>query len=282
MVDMGFFVDCEHHPFNNDATGFDFVNAWWMADHSRIAYVKSTEIAFDELKQAGYKDVHYLSDDKTGTKVYITWNDDHIVISFTGTEPSNGSKDYLTDINFIPTKSGQGGVVHTGFKTAFESVWDKVTAVLKTLGNKPIWITGHSLGGALAVLAASRIDAKACYTFGAPRVGSKEFNASIKTPIYHVAKNNDIVTRVPTPPLFRHAGMVYFITNDQSVLVNPGVVRRTKERMGGSEIKILWLLIKILILKAPLDFVLSYLHGHSPYNYSVFMWNNIDNQGDVS
>ena len=42
MVDMGFFVDCEHHPFNNDATGFDFVNAWWMADHSRIAYVKST------------------------------------------------------------------------------------------------------------------------------------------------------------------------------------------------------------------------------------------------
>jgi len=277
MEDMGFFVNHEHHPFDAFEDKFSATNAWWMADHSRLAYVKDQEHVILELADAGFEDVEFIWDKKSGTKVYVTWNNVYTVISFTGTEPENGASDYLTDLNLIPKKSGQGGVVHSGFKKAFETVWDKVNDIL----HRPdvpstVWITGHSLGGALATLAASRIAARGCYTFGSPRVGSKSFNKTIETSIYRVAKNNDIVTRVPTPPVYIHNGDMYFVTDDQRVLENPRWITMFRERLGGNELAMLLLLIKIVVLRSPIDFILSYFHGHSPYNYSVFMWNNIE------
>lgn len=277
MPEMGFFVDRELAPFDNEATEFCFNNAWWMADHSRLAYIRDQKRVTKILKDAGYPNVRFIWNDDTGTKVYVAWNDDQAVISFTGTEPDGGSADFLTDLDFIPVKSGQGGVTHGGFKKAFDSIWDELSELIGELIEKSIWITGHSLGGALAVHTASRILAKGCYTFGSPRVGSKKFNKSILTPIYRVVKNNDIVTRIPTPPVYWHHGDTYFITDKQQVLVNPTQFKMLRERLGGSGWRIALLLVKVVVLKSKIDFILGYLHGHSPYNYSVFMWNNLDN-----
>ena len=277
MIKMQFFVDRDKAPFNNDATDFDATNAWWMIDHSRLAYVPDKKYVRKVLKEAGYSDVKFIWNNETGTKVYVTWNDERVIVSFTGTELKNGPDDVLTDLDFLPTESGQGGVVHEGFKRAFDSVWKELETLLEDFNDKSIWITGHSLGGALAVHAASRLMADGCYTYGAPRVGSKSFNKSIMTPIYRVAKYNDIVTRVPTPPIYVHPKDLYFITNEEKLLKNPTWFRMLYERLGGSEIKIVWLLFKLFVLKSEMSFILSYLHGHSPYNYSVYMWNNIDN-----
>ena len=64
----------------------------------------------------------------------------------------------------------------------------------------PLFITGHSLGGALALLA-TRLTAPdvtgACYTFGAPRIGNYECFRFIKTPVYRVVNSSDVVPRVP-------------------------------------------------------------------------------------
>ena len=278
MAEMGFFIDRELAPFNNTAQDFDINNAWWMIEHSRLSYVKDQKKVIKILNDVGYDHVKFIWNNESGTKVYVAWNSKHAVISFTGTEPDGGTKDFVTDLDFLPVKSGRGGVAHGGFKKAFDSIWNQLRELMNEVESDSIWITGHSLGGALAVHCASNLYANGCYTFGAPRVGSRNFNKAILTSVYRVAKSNDIVTRVPTPPIYIHPGDLYFITDKQTILKNPTCFRMFRERLGGSELKILWLLIKLVVLKSPMDFILGYFHGHSPYNYSVFMWNNLDKE----
>ena len=72
------------------------------------------------------------------------------------------------------------GRVHHGFNLALRRTWRKVGTILDEAQDKPLFLTGHSMGGALAVLAACRL-AKigrppvATYTFGTPRVGDPAF-----------------------------------------------------------------------------------------------------------
>ena len=76
-------------------------------------------------------------------------------------------------------------------------------------GDKPIWIAGHSLGGALAVLAAldltlnRKLPVQGVYTFGQPRVGDRTFARSVKKTLgdrmVRFVNNRDVVPQVPTP-----------------------------------------------------------------------------------
>ena len=136
----------------------------------------------------------------------------YLVLAFRGTEKK--VSDWLTDARCVPTVEGKTKV-HTGFLEAFtthtdaerRTVEDVVTEILKRPeakaenGNSlPLFITGHSLGGALALLATKRVayDVNgACYTFGAPRVGNYEYFRFIKTPVYRIVNSSDVVPRVP-------------------------------------------------------------------------------------
>jgi len=76
----------------------------------------------------------------------------------------------------------------------------------KAFQGLPVFITGHSLGGALAVLATRYVangSRGACYTFGQPRVANQVFNAQIFTPVYRVVNAADAVPAVP----FKHTAM---------------------------------------------------------------------------
>ena len=136
----------------------------------------------------------------------------YLVLAFRGTEKK--VSDWLTDVLCVPTVEGKTKV-HTGFLEAFtthtdaegRTVEDVVTAILNhpdaTDENGklfPLFITGHSLGGALALLATKRVAPNvngACYTFGAPRVGNYEYFRLIKTPVYRIVNSSDVVPRVP-------------------------------------------------------------------------------------
>ena len=81
-------------------------------------------------------------------------------------------------------------------------IWDICEELSKdSLKDKPLFITGHSLGGALATIAAKKLSHEggiaACYTFGSPRVGDEEWIADIKTPVYRLVNAADCVTMLP-------------------------------------------------------------------------------------
>ena len=106
--------------------------------------------------------------------------DDAVVLVFGGTDPGIWET-VATDAN-VPRNAETD--VHTGFQAAFDAARDDVDEAiqLSRANRTPLFIAGHSLGGALAVLAAkyaSTIDnclaPCAVYTFGMPRVGGETF-----------------------------------------------------------------------------------------------------------
>ncbi len=101
----------------------------------------------------------------------------------------------------------------------------------------PFYITGHSLGGAVATIATSKLkrpNLGACYTFGSPRVGNPEFDADlIKVPVYRVQNSSDAVTRVPFMFMnFQHVGDLRYLTRNGQLLRNPNILQRVKRFIG--------------------------------------------------
>lgn len=140
--------------------------------------------------------------DSEGTQAILISTDNFIVLSFRGTE-STSVKDIKTDIKAAMTQCETGGKVHRGFKAAFEAVEMDIQNTLnqEEWRNKPLFITGHSLGGALATIAAKRLkhegNIAGCYTYGAPRVGDEEWISGIKTQVNRVVNAADCVTMLP-------------------------------------------------------------------------------------
>jgi hypothetical protein len=90
--------------------------------------------------------------------------------------------------------------MHQGFHDAYMSVHADIAERLKGYEDLPLYITGHSLGGALSVVATwyqSSARLAACYTFGAPRVGDENLIDRFKTPIYRIVNGPDPVPFVP-------------------------------------------------------------------------------------
>ncbi|NOX43230.1 MAG: lipase family protein [Gammaproteobacteria bacterium] len=140
--------------------------------------------------------------DISGTQAILVSFNNFIVLAFRGTE-STSIKDIKADAKAKTTICETGGKIHTGFKEAFELVRFAIDKKLNEdeFQKKPLFITGHSLGGALATVAAKKLAHKgglaACYTFGSPRVGDEEWIMNIKTPIYRLVNAADCVTMLP-------------------------------------------------------------------------------------
>ncbi len=150
-----------------------------------------------------------LHDSHTNTQGYVAVRparDDNpgmAVICFRGTQQV---EDWLTNLRIRstpikdPKTSAPIGNMHTGFHDAYQSVHDAIKDRLTGYEELPLYITGHSLGGALAVVATwyqSSQKLAACYTFGAPRVGDSGLIDRFKTPIYRIVNGPDPVPFVP-------------------------------------------------------------------------------------
>jgi hypothetical protein len=162
------------------------------------------------------------------TQVYVATNDEHIVAAFRGTESPatiEGLKDWLltdaADLLILPegdlgtdfVAAGVGARWHKGFMKALADIWDplfeKVDAERKQ-NDRPLWLTGHSLGGALALLAGWRFKRKfvavhQIYTFGGPMVGNEEtvkaFDREFPDKIFRYVNGPDPVPLLPTVSL---------------------------------------------------------------------------------
>ena len=195
----------------------------WMALCSRAAYSddKKAKVIF---KLAGFAQPTFISAE--GTEAYLAHHATapFTVLAFRGTA---GFTDIRTDLRFLPVPvpwHEEGGRAHRGFLKALEPVWEEIKQEIqqgmKQHADHDLYVTGHSLGGALAILAGHRIRAcselptpKAVYTIGCPRVGNGKFATQVPgMPIYRVVWAGDAVTRMP-PWLFgyRHTAPEHWL-----------------------------------------------------------------------
>jgi hypothetical protein len=110
---------------------------------------------------------------------------------------------------------------------------------VKTNGSVPIYIAGHSLGGALAQIAAAGMgddQVAACYTFGSPRVGNVYFDLWVKPPSYRIINYADIVPQAPLPIGYRHSGDARYLPDKVSATpfrFSPNIVQRAIQLFFG-------------------------------------------------
>ena len=151
------------------------------------------------------------------------------VIAFRG---SMTAQDWLTDFECARTKTGGGEEIHHGFLDAIISLGQDLIA-RAAWSQPPLFVTGHSLGGALALLAAQLLErggqpVAAVYTFGGPRVGNGAFAAGYDARLgdrtYRVVNEEDIVPRVPGWLMgYRHVGQEIFLPSIGGMKTNPSV-----------------------------------------------------------
>ncbi len=187
----------------------------------------------DELNRRGfvlkYKN-HMATDDKTmvtgQTGALVIAKKKHVMAfmspgmgmykghAFVAIKGTANLYDALTDLNTGVRTSRTGAAVHQGFNYAFESIFRELHGFISKLeGVNVIHCVGHSLGGAIATLAAdwirqaSAVPAVKLYTFGSPRVGMERFaekcTSRLKQKnIYRVYHQTDPIPMVPTWPFY--------------------------------------------------------------------------------
>ena len=160
---------------------FDYKKALSLAEASLLAYENETTVKNTALNVWGFKTVEFLN--IASTQAFIAQTDNLILVAIRGTE--NNLEDWLGNMD-IRTVSKPYGNVHKGFATHFENIKQKLVAILNNsnASGKSLWLTGHSLGGAIATIAAaelkSQYDVSGIYTFGQPRVGFETLRTFIE------------------------------------------------------------------------------------------------------
>jgi len=156
---------------------------------------------------------YYLDSDNA--EGYVFTFGTKIIIALRGTEPGQFS-DITADLKFWRVNYRSKEKIHSGFFFEALSLWGQIVDALykelkvNTKDARDIYVTGHSLGGAMAVVVAgfvqrhTPVDGRLAglITFGQPRVGNKEFNESIKCEWKRFVNNNDVVPRVP-PKMYK-------------------------------------------------------------------------------
>ena len=266
-------------------------NALWLAEFSRLIYRREKSEApaahvlptrSEVLNRHGWTE--HRAFDTGGTTAAIFKNAgtelNSVVFVFRGTL---GLRDMFTDIQVPMTKWDGRGQVHAGFLNALNPVWGDIRHELQSL-QVPAFFTGHSLGAALATLAAARVlldssltSPAALYTFGSPRVGDVDFRENLRG-LFHarVVNDRDIVTTVPPVvslpffPLYQHCGQQHRLFPDGTVEIshNDSDIAGERSRFKGVT-DFIENVSGLMRLPKPGDLLPQPLIDHIPKNYTV-------------
>ncbi len=219
-----FFTRRTMPPFQPDADpkAFNLANALWLMELSRLVYrreppepnphptLRTKFLGPQNLKEIAFFNKKDTTADTQAILVQSTSGPQWAALVFRGTERK--PTDLISDLNLSVPHLGSGVIVHRGFEHALEIVWSDIEKALKDV-HVPLFMTGHSLGAALATLAAARHKPQAVYTFGSPLVGNQAFVQTMQgVQIHRVVDDNDGVTFVPPPFLgYEHVGVLCHI-----------------------------------------------------------------------
>lgn len=247
--------------FEADARGHSTTNAYLLALACQYNYPDNLDVSpfedFEQFQQKyrelfttwGIDTFEFIQADgrmfDTELIVMSGSDADFVIVVFRGSEriggPLSAIKDsILTNANLklldVSEHLGKGVKVHAGFWNAYSPVNDAVAEAIEKQGGfspeKKLWITGNSLGAALADLCAASLEkvgrrVYAVYTFGAPMCGNESFRQlyeeklNIRSQRY--VNDNDIVPLLPPKQFFgeyRHVGVVNNIKKDGSIVLD--------------------------------------------------------------
>ncbi|MCS7477153.1 lipase family protein [Umezawaea endophytica] len=236
---------------NHQASGYDARQAYCMAQAAELAYADRGRIeataagwGFDRVRHhhSTFTPPFALSD----TQAYTAASPTMIVTAFRGTEPVQ-LRDWLSDTTTPPWPGpANTGLVHYGFAEALRAVFPSVRSAITELrdAEQTVWFTGHSLGGALAMLAAAwlhfedpSLSAHGVYTFGQPRTCDRAlavaYDRALSGRTFRVVNNNDIVTQVPPGPAFRHVAALRYIDSSGRVRESAPMASTLLDRAKG-------------------------------------------------
>jgi triacylglycerol lipase len=216
---------------------FSITNALVSAHMSRVAYHSLVEI---QEQAAGWPARIRFLEERNHAGLVVAMRS-VVIVAFRGTDEA---RDWLTNLSIWQrTPWGtEWGSVHAGFLSAVEALWPKLTKALEDLECErlPVWLTGHSLGGAMAVLAGAkmlneRADTQilGICTFGQPMVGNDRFARTFRKRmpgrfVRFVAARDDVPNQ---PPNGNHCGTLMYFDRNGGVHENPGYLAMFWEGM---------------------------------------------------
>lgn len=211
---------------NPNPSSYRSINALALAYAANLAYEDKNKV-ISKARSWGFTNVNFLSGNHTDTQAFVAGNENYVVVAFRGTQELH---DVWTDLQATLVQDPNGHLVHKGFAESLDDIWTKLDETIQSYctNGRSVWFAGHSLGAALATLAADRFyprvknKPKGVYTFGSPRVGNEEFAVAYDRKYVDVTfrfvNNDDLVTRVPhrLPLGYKHVGTLrYFDARGQ-------------------------------------------------------------------
>ncbi|KAB7684633.1 hypothetical protein GBN23_02410 [Plesiomonas shigelloides] len=157
-----------------------------------------------EFIDTSSKDMGKIGD----TQLLYLVNNEHAVVAWRGTASMADGITDLTGIQWSTNAIQLNGKVHLGFINAYQKIFatDELNKAIASMNGyisgKPLFICGHSLGGALALIHAAehRANKPQLYTYGMPRVFDRTAIAQLDEIVhYRHINNNDLITAVPHP-----------------------------------------------------------------------------------
>lgn len=252
--------------FNTNATEFSIENALFLAQLSKLSYLDKSQIeATLQIQKDDTNHLEFITSKNAGfdTEMMMLADETAIIIVFRGTE-INSIEDWISNVDnrLFPIFTGN---VHQGFWEALGQVWEEINEKLAKLRtkNQNIWLTGHSQGGALAMLAArvfkeQNIDIQGVYTFGQPRTGdllfASNYDAFLVHQTFRVYNEGDAIPQ--NPQHLYHAGTGISVSENGEINIQSGM---NLTESGGSGLA--------SILDALLDFAGNETNAHDIGEY---------------
>ena len=138
----------------------------------------------------------------------VARKDNVSVIAIRGTETQH---QWLEDFSAIAQPvANQAWWIHRGF----DEVWNSIAASLQkawdtaSSAGAKVYITGHSLGAAVALIMGIHHPEALTWTFAGPAVFSAIHGLPPAANVVRIVNPLDVVPKVPLPPLYQHIGQL--------------------------------------------------------------------------
>ena len=207
---------------------FDHKEKSFSVDHLNFFVQLSKTAYYDQATMLGTLAEHkfeiphndiYIENEKTDTQCFVFSHQNNIFIIYRGSESK--LTDWKTNFTFHKNswpKHEDKGEVHTGFYDAVESVWSELESkvnreaqlIHKNGETANIWVSGHSLGGALAQVTVAKFllngipentQLGISYVYASPRFASKKLaryiDDTFDQDIFRIVADSDLIPRTP-------------------------------------------------------------------------------------